>query len=48
MIREKKLKGEKNLLILPFFVCWPESVSIGMRPSGDELWMTGDTTAESL
>ena len=38
----------KNIIITVSFICWPESVSIGMRPSGEELWMTGDTTAESL
>lgn len=26
----------------------PGSLSIGIRPSGDELWTTGDTTAERL
>lgn len=46
--KTNRISDLKRILQGVLFVCLPESLSIGIRPSGDELCTTGDTTAESL
>lgn len=34
--------------VSPVSDCLPESLSMGMSPSGEELWTTGETTSDIL